>query len=236
MRTAPGQPGCPCRLFPGTDIGYFTEVTLSLARRERSALCETARSVGPTAPTLCDGWSARDLLSHLIVREHGLLAAAGIPFAPLAPFTERAMTKTARRPYDELVARVQDRGLTPYRLPGVDRLANTLEYFVHHEDLRRAQPSWEPRTLPAADEDELWSQLKLPAKLSARKAGVPLTLARSDRTAQTMVLRDGDGAVTVTGRPSELVELMFGRQQLRDLTYDGPAEAVATFKAADLSA
>lgn len=211
-------------------------MTLSFARRERYALCETARAVGPTAPTLCGEWTARDLLAHLVVREHTVLAAAGIAIGPLSSFNERAMAKTARRPYDDLVQRVHDVGLTPYRLPGVEKVANTLEYFVHHEDLLRAQPAWQPRELDPADEDLLWSQLRLPARASAKKAGAPLVLARSDRPGQTIALGSDEGTVTITGRVSELVELMFGRHQLRDVTYDGPADAVATVRAADFSA
>ena len=38
--------------------------------------------------------------------------------------------------------------LSPFALPGVDKLLNTTEYVVHHEDVRRAQPGWEPRALP----------------------------------------------------------------------------------------
>ena len=143
--------------------------TLPLVRRERDALCDTALSVGPEAPTLCGGWDARDLVAHLLVRERGWWGpAAGIAIPPLAGVTERAMEHTARRPFPEMVERLRERPLTPYRLPGVERLTNTLEYFVHHEDLRRAQPGWEPRDLPPGDEDELWKLLPGSARLSTR--------------------------------------------------------------------
>ena len=32
-------------------------------------------------------------------------------------------------------------------LPGMDERANAVEYFVHHEDVRRAAPDWEPRVI-----------------------------------------------------------------------------------------
>ncbi|WP_346995752.1 maleylpyruvate isomerase N-terminal domain-containing protein, partial [Dietzia sp. SLG310A2-38A2] len=41
----------------------------TLAQRERSALVETMRAAGPEAPTLCAGWTTRDLAAHLVVRE-----------------------------------------------------------------------------------------------------------------------------------------------------------------------
>ena len=110
-----------------------------------------------------------------------MIGAAGITFSPMAGLTERAMARAARAPFPDMVKKLYDPGLTPYRLPGVERLTNLLEYFVHHEDLRRAQPGWEPRELPAADEDELWKLLPGSAKLATRKVGVPIVVRRSDR-------------------------------------------------------
>ena len=36
-------------------------------------------------------------------------------------------------------------------VPGLRTLLNLNEYVVHHEDIRRAQPGWEPRELPPED-------------------------------------------------------------------------------------
>jgi uncharacterized protein (TIGR03085 family) len=225
-----GQPRGEGRVFRGTDSGYRNVVPLPsflpLARRERDALCETALQVGAAAPTLCDGWDARDLLAHLVVREHTLLGAAGIPVPLLARFTERDMARAARTPYPALVERVREVGWTPYRIPLVDKLANTLEYLVHHEDLLRARPTWEPRTFDAADLDLVWSQLKLPATMALRGLGVPLQLKRSD-TGEVITVRQGPDPVVVSGPVVELVELAFGRKQLREVEYDGPPATVA---------
>jgi uncharacterized protein (TIGR03085 family) len=208
-------------------------VALPLVRRERHAFCDTALAVGPDAPTLCGGWDTRDLVAHLLVRENSMIGAAGITFSPMAGLTERAMEKAARAPFAEMVERLYDPGLTPYRLPVVERLTNTLEYFVHHEDLRRAQPGWEPRDLPAADEDELWKLLPGSARLSARKSDVPIVVRRSDRPGREATVRRGADPVVVTGKPSELVLFFFGRDQLRDVTFDGPPEAVSRLRGAD---
>jgi uncharacterized protein (TIGR03085 family) len=209
-------------------------VTLPLVRRERDALCDTAVSVGPEAPTLCGGWDARDLVAHLLVRERGWWGpAAGIALGPLEGVTERAMERTARRPFPEMVGLLRERPLTPYRLPGVERFANTLEYVVHHEDLRRAQPGWEPRDLPADDEDELWTLLPGSARLSARKAGVPIVVRRGDRPGQEATVRRGEDPVVVTGKPAELVLFFFGRDQLRDVAFDGPPDAVSRLRGSD---
>jgi len=209
-------------------------VTDLLARRERHALCDLALGLGPDVPTLCGGWTARDLVAHLLVRENSPVGAAGIMLSPLAGLTERAMARASRRPFPQMVATLRDPGITPYRLPGVERLANTLEYFVHHEDLRRAQPDWSPRDLPAADVDELWQQLKGAGRLASRKAGVPVVVRRAERPTETATLRRGSDPVTVTGAPSELVLFFFGRGQVRDLTFEGPPGAVSRLHEADL--
>ena len=51
---------------------------MSVAQRERAALVATMRSVGPDAPTLCEGWTTRDLAAHLVIREYRVDAAPGI--------------------------------------------------------------------------------------------------------------------------------------------------------------
>jgi uncharacterized protein (TIGR03085 family) len=210
------------------------DVTLPLVRRERQALCDTALDAGPDAPTLCGGWDARDLVAHLLVRERGWWGpAAGIAIPPLHGVTERAMARAASAPFPEMVEQLREPALTPYRLPGVERLTNTLEYLVHHEDLRRARPGWEPRALPPADEDELWKLLKGSAKLSTRRTGVPIVVRRTDRPGQEETIRKGDDPVIVTGRPSELVLFFFGRDELRDVTFDGPPEAISRLRGAD---
>ena len=209
-------------------------MTDKLARRERHALCDLALALGPDVPTLCGEWTCRDLVAHLLVRENSIVGAAGITFSPMAGVTERAMARASRKPFPEMVAKLHDPGLTPYRLPDVERLTNTLEYFVHHEDLRRAQPDWSLRDLPVEDLDELWQLLKGAGKLASRKTGVPLAIRRADRPSETATLRRGDDPVTVTGAPSELVLYFFGRDQVCDVTFAGPPEAVRALREAEL--
>ncbi len=93
-------------------------VTDTLVRRERHALCDTALALGPDVPTLCGDWTARDLVAHLLVRENSMIGAAGITFSPMAGLTERAMAKASRAPFPDMVKKLYDPGLTPYRLPG----------------------------------------------------------------------------------------------------------------------
>jgi uncharacterized protein (TIGR03085 family) len=205
---------------------------MSFARRERHALADTARAVGPDAPTMCTGWTARDLLAHLLVREHNPLAAAGIVVPPLAGLTERAMRRRAAEDFDVLLARFRTPRWTPTALPPVDAALSPVEFFVHHEDLRRAQPDWEPRELPRGDEDVLWRMLQLAGPALVTSAGVPVRVERTD-TRDTATLRRGDEPVTVRGLPSELTLFLFGRDQTRGVDLTGPADRVARLRGAD---
>ena len=210
-------------------------MTASLARRERDALCDLALLLGPDAPTLCEGWDARDLVTHLVVRERRPVSSLGNVVPPLAGLTERAMARGRERSYGVEVERLR-RPAAPLRVvPVLDDLMNTVELVVHHEDLRRAQPGWEPRTLPAADLDALWSQVTKGAALFGRKLPEPTVLRRTD-TGATAVARKGPDPVTISGPVVELVLFLFGRDQTRDLAFEGLPEAVARVRSADLGA
>ena len=203
----------------------------SFARRERLALSDTALRAGPDAPTLCDPWDVKALVCHLLVRERRPVAAAGIAVSPLSGLTEHAMERFGRTDFGVLVERFRTPWVVPFGVPGVEQVWNTLEFFVHHEDIRRAQAGWAPRSLPESDEQSLWSYLKITGRGLARPAGVPLRMEWEGRTA---TLRGGDDPVVLRGVPSEIALVLQGRARVADLTYDGPAEAVARLRGADL--
>ncbi|MFE7228405.1 TIGR03085 family metal-binding protein [Nocardioides sp. NPDC057577] len=203
----------------------------SFARSERIALCDTAVSLGPTAPTLCEGWEVKDLLVHLLVRERRPWAAAGNLWTPLVPVLRKAEAAYAVQPLEALADRLRDPKGTPFALGPIDKAVNTVEFFVHHEDLRRAQPGWAPRTLPAAAERELWRTLKLLGKGLVRSAGTPLVVSNGTDTA---TLRPGEEPVTITGPVGELLLFCFGRHEVRGLSFDGPAERITLLENASL--
>jgi uncharacterized protein (TIGR03085 family) len=203
----------------------------SFARRERHALCDTALLAGPDAPTLCPPWDVKALVCHLLVRERNPVAAAGIVVSPLAGLTERAMERLGRTDFGVLVERFRSPWVVPFAVPGVEQVWNTLEFFVHHEDIRRAQAGWAPRLLPESDEQTLWSYLKVAGRGLARPAGVPLRMEWADQVA---TLRGGHDPVVLRGAPSEIALVLQGRARVADLTYDGPPDAVERLRGADL--
>ncbi|WP_183100161.1 TIGR03085 family metal-binding protein [Nocardioides pelophilus] len=203
----------------------------SFARGERSRLCDLALETGPDAPTLCGDWTVRELVAHLVVRENSPLSI-GIVVPPLASVTERKTERTAEKSFEKLVARVR-KARNPMALPGVDQALNTAEYFVHHEDIRRATPDWEPRSLTADEQDVLWRIVRVSGKGLVRPAGVPVVARRADTEDET-TLKAGSDPVVVTGLPSELVLFVYGRSETRGLAFSGPDDRVAQLREAKL--
>lgn len=207
-----------------------------MSRSERAALCNTALEAGEQAPTLCEDWSVKDLVIHLLVRERDPLGAPGIVVPRLEGLTVRSSRRLARHDFTSLVERVRSGPppWSPLALPPLDRVANTLEYFVHHEDIRRAAPGWAPRELTDREQRVLWKALGTAGKGLLRETGLPVELRWLDGDQErSAVLRKGAAPVVVRGAPAELVMMLFGRDQHRELTYDGPAEAVQRLRGAE---
>jgi uncharacterized protein (TIGR03085 family) len=109
------------------------------ANAERRALADALTAVGADAPTLCEGWTAADLAAHVYVREHRPDATLGVlPLGPLSAYTERVMASALRvHGFDHLVQAIR-RPPPLLRVQKVDDTVNTVEMFVHTEDVRRA--------------------------------------------------------------------------------------------------
>jgi uncharacterized protein (TIGR03085 family) len=212
---------------------------MGYSRDERLGLCATLAEVGPDAPTLCAGWTARDLAAHLVLREHRIDASAGIPGGPLAGYTARVQRRLASRtPFEQLIETIGNGPptLSLYGLPGMDERVNTVEFFVHHEDLRRGQAGWKPRELTDGLSDALWDRLKL-ARFLLRKVRVGVEYAREDEPAgdgtsggaapsYRMPIHRGTPVVTVIGTPAELTLFTAGRRGAAQIRMDGAEAAV----------
>jgi uncharacterized protein (TIGR03085 family) len=111
----------------------------------------------------------------------------------------------------------------------IDRLVNTAEFFVHHEDVRRAQDGWEPRELPEQEQDALWSMLRR-MKMLVRSSPVGLTFQRP--AGDRFTAKQAGRAVTVSGEPAELVLFAFGRSEHARVELAGEDDAVAELRAA----
>ena len=209
------------------------------AQRERRELVDALEAAGPGAPTLCEGWTAHDLVAHVVVRERRPDSMPGLVVPALAGLTERVRSGAAARPFAALVGQLAEGPpwYSPFALPGADEAANVGEFFVHTEDVRRGTPGWAPRDLPAGLRDQLWSALTRRGGMFFGKSPVALVLRRTDdgehvAAADVEPARFGSGdEVTVSGPAPELVLFAFGRGQAAQVEIDGPAEAVARLHA-----
>ena len=210
---------------------------MSNSRDERLALAALLDETGPESATLCTGWLTRDLAAHLVLRERRPDAAAGVMGGPVAPYTARVQRRYLKRwPYAELVAmfRAGPPRLSPFSLPGADEQGNTVEYFVHHEDVRRAQPGWQPREISDALSDALWRRVK-GARFFLRKSPVGVELAREDAAGNggsfRVTVKNATPTVTVIGTPAELTMWATGRTSAAHVRFDGTGEAIAALRA-----
>jgi uncharacterized protein (TIGR03085 family) len=200
------------------------------AKRERLLLAELLETAGPDAPTLCEGWTTRHLAAHLVVRERRPDAAGGILVKQLAPRLERVMAEYTAKPYEELIEliRTGPPRFSPFSFKPVDELSNIVEYYVHAEDVRRAQPDWTARELDPVFQNVLWSRLERSARLMGRKVPTGLVLRRPN--GQTAVAQRGTPVVTVTGEPSELLLFLYGRQSSAEVDLEGEENAIAKLR------
>jgi uncharacterized protein (TIGR03085 family) len=208
----------------------------SVAAAERARLCDLAVQLGPDAQTLCGDWTVRDLVVHLLVRE-GSPAAVGIMVKPLGGLLDQATRRLEKEEFETLVPRLRQGPpvWSPFALPKLGSALNLLEFFVHHEDVRRAQPQWEPRSLPRGREDAIWKASRHAGRgLVARSgAGVGVVAERSD-TGEQATLSRSSATVTVRGLPSEVTLFLFGRKAQAQVELDGAPEDVTRLEGAAL--
>ena len=200
---------------------------------ERKQLADLFDELGPDAPTLLKPWTTNDLASHLVLREHDNLAAPGLVIpGPWGRFAERRRTVLVRKGFPWLVATFRS-GAPPgfFRIGWVRNFPTLNEFYIHHEDVRRAN-GCEPRTNSPAVDAALWRNVSRASWFLARRlrnTGLKLQCAG---TAQTVTARRGVPTVRITGPPGELLLYLFGRQDAAHVEISGPAAAVEAVRRA----
>jgi uncharacterized protein (TIGR03085 family) len=195
---------------------------MAMSERERHAMVQTLRHADPDASTLCEGWTVRHLVAHLVQRDQ----------LPLEFFVDQAQSRPAG--HERYLPRLVEESAGEAGYQGlVDRFAsgapawspvrwggdagNLLEFVVHHEDVRRGGPDPVPsRELPLDLEQAVWRQLRraTPLGLMTRTEGV--VLAPPGRTPFTA--RRGPAPAIVQGEPVELALWFAGRREAARVT------------------
>jgi uncharacterized protein (TIGR03085 family) len=194
---------------------------------ERARLGDLLDELGPDAPTLLPPWTTRDIAAHLVLRERDPLAGPGLVLpGAWRRFAQRRQDVLARSDFTGLVARLRSGPpLGFFRLPWVRRIPNLNEFFVHHEDVRRANGHG-PRTHEHAMDEALWRTVTAaPWFLARRLRGAGLELQWAG-TARTVRARRGEPTARLIGAPGELLLYLFGRQQAADVEVTGATAAV----------
>jgi uncharacterized protein (TIGR03085 family) len=200
---------------------------------ERAQLSDLFDDLGPGAPTLLAPWTTLDLAAHLVLREHDPLAGPGLVLSGAwGRFAERRRRALARRDFAGLVATIRS-GPPPgfFRIGWVRRFPNLNEFFIHHEDVRRANGRG-PRTNEHAMDEALWRNVSRASWFLARRlrdAGLELQWAG---TSQTIRARRGEPIARIAGPPGELLLYLFGRQGAAHVEVSGPAATVEAVRRA----
>jgi uncharacterized protein (TIGR03085 family) len=132
-----------------------------------------------------------------------------------------------RTPWEKLVETVR-RG-PPLLLRPFDGPMNTVEFFIHVEDVRRARDGWEPRPLSPELADALWARVG-PGGM-AKKVPATIVITSPGRVDKV----GGTGTpLTLAGDPGELTVFGAGRQGAARVELTGDAALVAQLRAASL--
>ncbi len=195
---------------------------------ERDGISDLLDQLGPDAPTLLHPWTTRDLAAHLVLRERDPVAAPGLVVpGPWARFAERRRHALTRRRYEDLVATL--RGGPPwglFRARPVRRVAGLNEFFVHHEDVRRANGA-DVRNLSPGENEALFRNAALARRLlllSTPSVGLDLEWAGTECAVRSRLDRP---RVQLRGLPGELLLYLFGREGAARVDITGSSEALA---------
>jgi uncharacterized protein (TIGR03085 family) len=229
-----GLTNYPAVVYTCDNVSTITSVT-AFARSERQQVAELLLAVGPDQPTLCVGWTTRDLAAHLVVRERRPDSAAGLIVPPLREYGERIRLAKAAQPFSELVDEVRNPPWwSPVSNPLTDELANSAEFFIHHEDIRRGTEGWEPRDLDEPQARSLWRGAQFTGKLALRRVRMPVRVRESTGFGEFTVGGESP-QLTVTGPAGELTLFLSGRQRAARVSLDGPPDQVKRLQEARLA-
>jgi len=188
------------------------EQRLALDERERRELCDLLAELGPDAPTLCEGWTTLDLAAYLVLREH------------FTKWTDERMSIEKAKGLPVLIDRLRGGApLVPWRLPGIRTLMNGVEYFIHHEDVRRAN-GLERRTDRPDLEAVAWRMTGFIGRRMARQIR-PHGLELRRPKGKPRRFGPAGGAV-LSGEPTELLLYLGGRRDAAQAGLEGNPDAV----------
>lgn len=185
-----------------------------LLHEQHLRACDALEAAGPNSPTLCEGWTTRELAIHLWQLTHDPLAWLGM-LPGLGKLAEQRMDHARRRrSFGEYIDKLRW-GPDRFGCMPDDKFAEPLhslgEWFIHTEDVLRADPDWADPEPYSADLQAALGR-RLPVAAKALFLGKPGAVFRTPDGAELTVGRAP--RVEVTGQPSELMLWAYGRRQV----------------------
>ncbi|NUR27880.1 MAG: maleylpyruvate isomerase family mycothiol-dependent enzyme, partial [Catenulispora sp.] len=160
-------------------------------------------------------------------------AAIGITVPRFSGRTRAVQDRTAARAYEIILADVRKPPIwSIVSNPLLDELVNVAEMFIHHEDVRRAQPGWQPRPIPDGLATALWRRVRTTARFGLRK--LPATVVLDAGRFGTATVGAGGPWVTAAADPGELTMFFSGRQAYARVELTGDPEMTARLAGAKL--
>ncbi|WP_328529558.1 maleylpyruvate isomerase family mycothiol-dependent enzyme [Nocardioides sp. NBC_00368] len=182
----------------------------ALATAERRDLADFLETLTPEQwdhPSLCSGWTVRDVVAHLISYEEvglvgfiGRFARQGFSFGTM---NQRRLEEFGARTSGELVAYVREHAKPSGPTAVADARIGLTDGLIHHQDIRRALGK--PRRVPAERLVPVLGFAMIAPPLPAKRNGQGLRLVASD-----LDWSHGSGA-EVTGPGEALLMAVCGR-------------------------
>lgn len=208
------------------------DADIPLDTQERVAFCDLLDELGPAVPTLIEGWTAHDLAAHIVLRERDLLAGPCLVLpGSFHRFAERRRIALAGgKDFRWLVARIRSGPPVGFfRLDWVRSMANLNEFFVHHEDVRRANGRG-PRALAPELDAALWRNVRRGGRFLSRRLDACGLEVDWVGTRERVVVRPDAPMAAISGSPGELLLFLFGRTAAARVEVSGSAQAVAAVR------
>ena len=186
--------------------------TLQLIATRRCTLADQLDTLSDhhwEEPSLCDAWSVRDVVGHVVMpfTHSTAKVLAGVIRARgnWHRFSERAAQQNAQRPTAELVALLRDHAENPWAPPGGGLIGALTDLTVHSLDIARPcgiDPELDEETSTAVLENLV--QPKALKAFGVDLAGLQLSATDADwhhGNGQPVLATGADLILAITGRP-----------------------------------
>ena len=153
---------------------------------------------GQSGSRIPGGWASADPQP----RTHARVTATRLIIPALREHGERVRRAQLAKPFATTLAELRTPPWwSPVSNPLVDGLANTGEFFIHHEDARRGQDGWAPRELTADHAMALVGQIDDGAAVTARHRQRPAHSAQHDAAPAGRAVEGSGGHDACRRRP-----------------------------------